>query len=180
VAGIAAVEALHQAGFPQVRLKWPNDLVVPDVSGRLRKLGGILVEGGGEHGGPARAVIGIGLNVRMPDGVARAIDQPWCDLATLGRPAPTPDRNLIAAAVLARLLPALEEFDAAGLAPFHTRYAALDALAGRPLTVHAPTATLQGTALGLADDGALRVRLDEGGERTFHSGEVSVRHGGRA
>lgn len=176
VAGIAAVEALHQAGFPQVRLKWPNDLVVPDGRG-LRKLGGILVEGGGEHGGPARAVIGLGLNVRMPEGAAVAIDQPWCDLAALARPAAAPDRNRIAAAVLSRLLPALEEFDSAGLAPFHARYAQLDALAGLPLTVHAPTATLHGTALGLADDGALRVRLDDGAERAFHSGEVSVRGG---
>jgi len=31
-----------------------------------------------------------------------------------------------------------------------------------------------GTALGLADDGALRVRID-GNERVFHAGEVSVR-----
>jgi BirA family biotin operon repressor/biotin-[acetyl-CoA-carboxylase] ligase len=32
----------------------------------LRKLGGLLIEGSGEHAGPARAVIGLGLNVRMP------------------------------------------------------------------------------------------------------------------
>lgn len=179
VAGIAAVEALHRAGFPDVRLKWPNDLVVPAADG-LRKLGGILVEGGGEHAGPVRAVIGLGLNVRMPAAMAAAIDQPWCDLAALSRSGGAPDRNVVAAAVLSELLPALEEFDAAGLAPFQARYAALDALAGRPLSVHTAAATLHGTALGLADDGALRVRMDDGGERAFHSGEVSVRGGGDA
>ncbi len=177
VAGIAAVEALHATGFDQVRLKWPNDLVVPGRGDALRKLGGILVEGGGEHGGPARAVIGLGLNVRMPAAAAATIDQPWCDLAALAAPRNAPDRNVLAAAVLARLLPALDEFDALGLVPFLARYAALDALAQRPVTVHAPTATLRGTALGLADDGALRVRLDSGEERAFHSGEVSVRGG---
>jgi BirA family biotin operon repressor/biotin-[acetyl-CoA-carboxylase] ligase len=31
-----------------------------------------------------------------------------------------------------------------------------------------------GPALGIAEDGALRVRLSDG-ERSFHSGEVSVR-----
>lgn len=177
IAGIAAVEALHRLGFDAVRLKWPNDVVVPAAGGNLRKLGGILVEGGGEHGGPARAVIGLGLNVRMPAAAAVVIDQPWCDLAALAAPKPAPDRNALAATVLARLLPALDEFDAAGLAPFLSRYAALDALADRPVTVHAPTATLHGTSLGLADDGALRVRLDDGQERVFHSGEVSVRSG---
>ncbi|WP_342316899.1 bifunctional biotin--[acetyl-CoA-carboxylase] ligase/biotin operon repressor BirA [Lysobacter sp. FW306-1B-D06B] len=177
VAGVAAAEALHDAGFPTVRLKWPNDLVVAEPGGPMRKLGGILVEGGGEHAGPVRAVIGLGINVRMPTTAAAAIDQPWCDLAGLAEPGASVDRNPIASAVLARLLPALDAFDADGLAPFRARYAAVDALADRPVTVHAPTAVLHGRALGLADDGALRVRLDEGGERSFHSGEVSVRSG---
>ncbi|QSX73717.1 bifunctional biotin--[acetyl-CoA-carboxylase] ligase/biotin operon repressor BirA [Lysobacter arenosi] len=175
VAGIAAAEAMCDAGFAGVRLKWPNDLVVVDSDGGLRKLGGILVEGGGEHAGPVRAVIGLGINVRMPAAVAAQIDQPWCDLASLAT-AP-PDRNELATAVLARLLPALEEFDAVGLAAFSARYAALDALAGQGVSVHGATATVHGTALGLADDGALRVRMDNGEERHFHAGEVSVRRG---
>nr|WP_206860142.1 bifunctional biotin--[acetyl-CoA-carboxylase] ligase/biotin operon repressor BirA [Lysobacter changpingensis] len=177
VAGVAAAEALREAGFG-VALKWPNDLVVPAQDGTLRKLGGILVEGGGEHAGPVRAVIGMGINVRMPAAIAAGIDQPWCDLAGLSD-AP-PDRNRLAAAVLARLLPALDEFDAEGLAPFRERYAALDVLTERRVTLHTPSGELHGIALGLADDGALRVRLAGGEERSFHSGEVSVRSGAAA
>lgn len=173
VAGIAAVEALQGLGYAAVRLKWPNDLVVLDGDG-LRKLGGLLIEGGGEYAGPARAVIGLGLNVRMPAAVAASIDQPWSDLSGLagGRAVA---RDTVAAALLERLLPALDEFDAAGLAPFLDRYAAFDALAGQAISVHGADATHQGIALGLADDGALRVRLDDGEERRFHAGEVSVR-----
>lgn len=173
VAGIATVEALHALGFDAVRLKWPNDLVVIAADG-VRKLGGLLVEGGGEHAGPVRAVIGLGLNVRMPERFAARIDQPWIDLAQLSGGAP-PSRNRLASAVLARWLPALDEFDAAGLAPFLPRYAALDALAMQPVTVHGEGTTHAGIALGLADDGALRVRFDDGEERRLHSGEVSVR-----
>ncbi|MDR0183705.1 bifunctional biotin--[acetyl-CoA-carboxylase] ligase/biotin operon repressor BirA [Lysobacter arvi] len=172
VAGVAAAQALQSVGF-DVRLKWPNDLVVPSADGALRKLGGILVEGGGEHAGPVRAVIGMGINVRMPAAFAAGIDQPWCDLSGLTEA--QVDRNRVAAAVLAHLLPALEEFDADGLAPFRERYAALDALVARPVTLHATTGEMRGVALGLADDGALRVRLADGEERSFHSGEVSVR-----
>lgn len=175
VVGIAAAEALHHLGFDGVRLKWPNDLVVAGDDGGLRKLGGILVEGGGEHAGPARAVMGLGINVRMPAAIAAAIDQPWCDLSGLSAPTPAPDRNVLAAAVLARLLPALDEFDARGLSAFHARYAALDALRHRAVVVHAPNGAVHGVAVGLADDGALRVRTDDGSERPFHSGEVSVR-----
>lgn len=173
VAGIAAVEALQGLGYAAVRLKWPNDLVVLDGDG-LRKLGGLLIEGGGEYAGPARAVIGLGLNVRMPAAAAASINQPWSDLSGLagGRAVA---RDTVAAALLERLLPALDEFDAAGLAPFLDRYAAFDALAGQAVSVHGADATHQGIALGLADDGALRVRLDDGEERRFHAGEVSVR-----
>ncbi|GAB2626205.1 bifunctional biotin--[acetyl-CoA-carboxylase] ligase/biotin operon repressor BirA [Novilysobacter erysipheiresistens] len=177
VAGIASVEALHSLGFTAVRLKWPNDLVVADGDGGLRKLGGLLVEGGGEHAGPVRAVLGLGLNVRMPEGFAARIDQPWCDLAMLAMEAGValPTRNELAATLLACWLPALDTFDAEGLVPLLPRYAALDALAGQAVTVHGARADCIGTALGLAADGALQMRMDDGEVQQFHAGEVSVR-----
>lgn len=185
VAGVAAAEALQSLGFGMVRLKWPNDIVVAAPEG-LRKLGGLLIEGSGEHAGPARAVIGLGLNVRMPEAAARGIDQPWCDLAglladSLPQPARSlPDRNALAAAVLAHVLPALEIFDAEGLAPFLPRYAALDALMGQPVALHTATHTQAGVALGVAEDGALRLRLPDGSEQRMHAGEVSVRRAAAA
>ncbi len=173
VTGIAAVEALHGFGVDMARLKWPNDIVVEGPGG-LRKLGGLLVEGGGEHAGPVRAVVGLGLNVRMPPAQAALIDQPWCDLEGLAGPGV--DRNRLAATVLSHLLPALALFDAEGLAPFMSRYAAVDVLAGRAIRLHGEGLPVEhGTALGLAPDGALRVRLDAGGTRDVHAGEVSVR-----
>jgi len=172
VAGIAVVETLHALGVDAARLKWPNDVVVAG-DGRLRKLGGILVEGGGEYAGPARAVIGIGLNVRMPAAAGADIDQPWVDLQALGEP---PPRDHIAATLLARLLPALARFDEAGLAPFLPAYASHDALAGQPVRMQSGETEHHGIALGLAADGALRVRTDAG-ERSFHAGEVSLRTG---
>lgn len=167
-AGVAVAEALRAHGAAGVGLKWPNDLVVDG-----HKLGGLLVEGGGEFAGTARAVVGLGLNVRMPAGVAATIDQPWAQLSALV-PAPV-RRNAAAAAVLSRLLPALEQFDAEGLAPFLPRYAALDALAGRAVRVLDGSQVREGVAEGLADDGGLRLRARDGSVQVFHAGEVSVR-----
>lgn len=167
VAGVAVAEALHACGHTGVRLKWPNDLVVDG-----RKLAGLLVEGGGEFAGPARAVIGIGVNVRMPPAAAADIGQPWVDLHGMaGTEVP---RTPVVALLLAHLIPALDAFDAHGLAPFLPRYAALDALAGRDVRVEDGGRIIEGRALGLADDGALRVEVD-GQVRQFHAGEVSVR-----
>ena len=172
VAGVATAEALRGLGFSGVQLKWPNDLVVADGPG-LHKLGGLLVEGGGEHAGPVRAVIGLGLNVRMPAAAAADISQPWIDLAALT--AHVLPRSQLVAAVLSHWLPAFREFDAGGLGPFVHRYARLDALADRDVVLQAADGSARAArALGIADDGALRLRIDGRDERV-HSGDVSVR-----
>jgi BirA family biotin operon repressor/biotin-[acetyl-CoA-carboxylase] ligase len=166
-AGVAVAEALGALGVPDIGLKWPNDLVV----GRC-KLGGLLVEGGGEYAGPARAVLGLGLNWRMPAPQAAQIDQPWIDLS--GALQPTPSRQAVAVAVLDHLLPALAQFDREGLAPFLARYAALDKLQDQPVRILLPEGGYDGVAHGIAADGALQVRV--GKElRSVHAGEVSVR-----
>ncbi len=165
--GVAAAAALRAQGFASVGLKWPNDLVADG-----RKLGGILIEFGGEDAGLARAVIGIGINVRMPEAAAADIDQPWTDLSRL---ATEPlSRNALASALIAALVAALDEFAEHGLAPFLPRWHALDALRDREIEVIAGTRRAPGIALGIAESGALRVRHADG-ERHYHSAEISVR-----
>ncbi len=174
VVGIATAEALRAIGAARVAVKWPNDLVVDDT-GTLRKLGGILIEGGLQDGA-ARAVIGIGLNVRMPAEAATAIDQPWTDLqAQIAGGAPA--RDSVAAALLASLAKALAQFDADGLAPFLPRFDALDALRDAQVDALIADRTVTGVAAGIADDGALRLRTDDG-LRLLHAGEVRVRRRG--
>ena len=166
--GVAVAEGLVGAGYAGIGLKWPNDLVCDG-----RKLGGILIEFGGEYAGPVRAVIGIGINTALPDAAASSIDQPWTDLRRIG-PGHEVARNAIAASLLEALLPALDCFARDGLAPFLPRWERLDALHGRAIDVLIEGRREHGIALGIADSGALRVRHADG-ERLHHSAEVSVR-----
>lgn len=166
--GVAVAETLRAQGFSHVGVKWPNDLLAND-----RKLGGILIQLRGDAQGPCEAVIGLGLNVAMPETFAAQIDQPWCDLASLA-PTRTMSRNLLAAAVITRLTQALSEFERDGLAPFLSRWQSLDVLAGRAVRIIDGQQQHDGIALGIRGDGALRVKM-AGGERYFHGGEVSVR-----
>lgn len=171
--GVAVAESLQALGATEVRVKWPNDLVVDDGEA-VRKLGGILIEGGMQDGG-ARAVVGLGLNLRMPADAAGAIDQPWTDLHALLGDA-LPSRNAIAAAILTASADALERFDAEGLSPFLPRFAALDALSGADITATMGARTVEGIACGLTADGALRLHSRDGDdEMTLRAGEVSVR-----
>lgn len=165
--GVALAEAVAALGVAKARVKWPNDVWVDG-----HKLAGVLIETGGELGGPVNAVIGVGLNVQMPADWAHGIDQAWTDMAREGGDT---DRNRVAAGALGALLAALEQFDAHGLDAFLGRFSQLDALVGAPVDVVAPQGRVQGRALGVAEDGALRVALASGGEQRFHAGEASLR-----
>jgi BirA family transcriptional regulator, biotin operon repressor / biotin---[acetyl-CoA-carboxylase] ligase len=167
VAGIAVLRALADANIDGAALKWPNDIVANG-----RKLGGILVELGGDALGPCRAIVGIGLNVRIGAAEGAAIDQPWTDLATLA--AETPSRNVIAARVLAQLAAALDAFAIDGFATFEQEYARHDALLGREVVIASGSERWTGIADGVTSRGALRVMRD-GRAVEVDSGEVSVR-----
>lgn len=166
--GVAVAETLRNLGFPQVAVKWPNDLIVDG-----KKLGGILIQLRGAALGACEAVIGMGINVRMPANFSATIEQPWCDLLQLSR-GETISRNALAAALLNHLLPALAMFEHQGLLPFLPRWHALDALFGQQVRVLDGNRTFEGQMLGITERGALRL-LQRDGEQHYHGGEVSVR-----
>ncbi|MGE5624950.1 MAG: bifunctional biotin--[acetyl-CoA-carboxylase] ligase/biotin operon repressor BirA [Bacillota bacterium] len=168
VTAIAAVRALESLGLSGVNIKWPNDLIAAG-----RKLGGVLVDIQGEPPGATRAVIGLGLNVRMPTAAAGEIDQPWMDLATLTDHRP-PERNALAAALIEALVSALDEFTHQGFAAFTEDWRNLDLVAGRAVALHSHEQTVTGVAAGVDEQGALLLRTPQGVKR-FVSGDVSLR-----
>jgi BirA family biotin operon repressor/biotin-[acetyl-CoA-carboxylase] ligase len=168
VAGVAVVEALGDLGIGGAQLKWPNDIVAAD-----QKLGGILVELGGDALGPCHAIVGIGLNVCIGTEAGAAIDQPWTDLAHCAAGC-APSRNVLAGRVLSRLAAALDVFATRGFAAFAGEYAAHDALAGRAIDVASGGERWPAIACGVTPRGALRVRRD-GVEIELDSAEVSIR-----
>lgn len=65
--GLALAPVLDALAAAPVRLKWPNDLYVGAA-----KLGGILVEVRWRDSAPEWAAIGVGVNLRVPEGEPRA------------------------------------------------------------------------------------------------------------
>jgi BirA family biotin operon repressor/biotin-[acetyl-CoA-carboxylase] ligase len=99
-----AAEAVAGLAPGTVRLKWPNDLVVADAAGRVRKLAGVLGETHGAGTADPQAVIGIGINVdwdpaEFPDALAAEMTS----LAEL-----SPGARVTTAALLDRFTTALE------------------------------------------------------------------------
>jgi BirA family transcriptional regulator, biotin operon repressor / biotin---[acetyl-CoA-carboxylase] ligase len=168
--GVAISRALGRLGAEQVRLKWPNDIWLGD-----RKIGGVLVELRTEAGGPAHAVIGIGLNVSLSPDQRRIIEAEGVRIATVADACPGEvSRNVLAATLLEELLSMLGEFERSGFAAFRQEWLTLDALAGRDARVLAGGGSVEGTARGVDSNGALL--LEVGGQLQRHvSGEVSLR-----
>lgn len=156
-----------RCGCHGVGLKWPNDLQVDG-----RKIAGILLEISGDLTGPCRVIIGIGLNVSIPESAARAIDQPFSDLASHSDH--TLDRNHVLAMLIQEMHAGLAQFEEDGFAAFHEEWDAADVYKGRSVELVSGSNKVKGVVRGVADTGALLLETDEG-IRAMTGGELSYR-----
>jgi BirA family biotin operon repressor/biotin-[acetyl-CoA-carboxylase] ligase len=157
--GVALAETIAALGVP-VQIKWPNDLLRDG-----KKLAGILVEtqAAANTDGAIWAVIGVGMNLIMPDELEAAIGRevaaaPW--LAKM-------DRNQLMAALLSRLAAVLAEFDDTGFAPFAERWNAAACMAGPRSGAARHGAVLQqGVAAGVDAIGRLLLDTRRAGSKS--------------
>ncbi|MFK7975219.1 MAG: bifunctional biotin--[acetyl-CoA-carboxylase] ligase/biotin operon repressor BirA [Halioglobus sp.] len=171
--GVAASHALQAIGVPPVSLKWPNDIVANG-----EKLGGILIEMSGDTSGACQVVIGIGINVAMPQASGEHIDQSWTDVSSLwtakGSGQDVPTRNAILAALLSELLPLVANFESVGFAAWQDQWMTLDAFANVPVVIDSGTSQVAGVARGVDKRGALQLETTTG-ITSVYGGEISLR-----
>ena len=159
-----AIKSLYQL---DVQLKWPNDVYLDGV-----KLAGILIDLEGQAGGPCHSVIGIGLNLVMPEQVAEKIDQPWTDLQS--HVSQKIDRNVLASVIIEKLSKRLKEQQSVGLNDLVKRWHELDFYLGKEVKLLTGDKTESGICKGVDGQGALL--LQQGNEvKTIFGGEVSLR-----
>lgn len=164
VVGLAALDALEQFGIAGLALKWPNDLLLNEA-----KLGGILIELAQGHG--TELVVGLGLNVSLPDTVRRALPEAVADLASVVEP---PGRSHLVATIASSVVEFLSEFDRIGFAPFIPAFNQRHHYQGRECQVLGSDGTQFGVVSGVAEGGELILDTPQG-PRSFHGGEVSLR-----
>jgi BirA family biotin operon repressor/biotin-[acetyl-CoA-carboxylase] ligase len=168
--GVAVGRALTRAGAEGISLKWPNDIWFKD-----RKLGGVLIEMRAEAGGPAHVVIGVGVNVWLPEDARREIQASGVAAAAVTDACKQPpSRNFVAGAILDELLSMLLQYERFGFAAFRDAWTALDGLNGRPVKVAVGETAVLGIARGVDSDGALLLETGDSLQR-FVSGEASLR-----
>lgn len=166
VIGLSIIKALNKLGIKDAGLKWPNDVYVQD-----RKLAGVLIEVEGQMGAACDCVIGVGLNVQLPEKQLE-IDQPWIDLQTAA--GQSIDRNALCVALINEMIDDLLCFENNGLESFLSLWHQHNIYQNKPVKLLAGTQTIVGINKGVNDSGALLIESD-GIIKAYHGGEISVR-----
>jgi BirA family transcriptional regulator, biotin operon repressor / biotin---[acetyl-CoA-carboxylase] ligase len=162
-AGVAVAEVV--AGFGvRPSVKWPNDVVVAGS-----KLAGILTEMSTRGERLDFLVLGIGVNLG-----SRSFPPELAGAAT--SIALETGRAVSPAEFRARLLPGLESwldrFFRGGLAEVGPAWTQWSGMAGARVRVSAGGRAIEGTALGIGEDGSLDVRDDTGHHVSVTAGDV--------
>ena len=165
--GVALACALEDLGIAGISLKWPNDLLLHG-----RKLAGVLIELVPGASPPA-AVIGIGMNLRRPQGMPEDLCRTAAALIEADIPLPA------TVELLARLLTALHEalitFAASGFPAFREAWQKHHAFSDCAVQLLGDISEpLAGICRGVDFDGALLLETADGRQRII-SGEISLR-----
>lgn len=154
--GAAVVDILRADGFPAA-LKWPNDVLLEG-----RKTGGLLLES--RMGARSFVVAGIGLNLASaPAGVPGVA----C-LAQFGR---APEPRALAPRIVDAFLATTQRLDDEGPAPTLADVRRVCATLGRKVAWEKG----EGTAVDVAEDGALVVEAQDGARHRVAAGDVRLR-----
>jgi BirA family biotin operon repressor/biotin-[acetyl-CoA-carboxylase] ligase len=169
VAGLAVAEALA-ALAPETRplVKWPNDILIAG-----RKVCGILCEMQVETDCCVRhIVVGIGINLNLS---AEELPDALRGRATSLRI--ETGRRFSRAAALAEVLnrfePLYDRWCGEGFGPLAETFGPCDALLGNRIALDQGGRRIEGRAVGVQPDGALRLETDEGIVPVY-SGEAHI------
>lgn len=163
VMGWTLLGVLRQLGVKDLRLRWPNDIMVGD-----RKLAGLLVERFSE----TTAVIGLGINVtNKPEQSSPELSGQWTRLKDLLPH--TPKIEALADAVLVATRRMQEKMSAQGFTAFVDE---INAAWGTPRSVACELKdhTRQGVFCGIDHDGNLLMQDETGATSALSAIEVRI------
>lgn len=139
--GLAVYDTIKALYDIKIELKWPNDIYL-----NKQKLAGVLVELDGQPQGPCQLVIGIGINVQMPQSVSEQIDQAWTDLSQHTQQL---DKNKLVAALTYHLEQRLARYSETGLQLMYEQWNELNAFAGEYVELNTGHRSWRGICEGI-------------------------------
>lgn len=152
---------------PEIRIKWPNDLLYHGA-----KMAGILTEMRAEPGQVHAVVLGVGLNIRKPEGGwPKEITQKVTDLSSAS------GKKISRLSIAAEFIQAVDRcydiYINHGFAPIRKLWWEAHVASGQTVRAHGHDGYVEGVAEALDEDGALLLRVD-GKLQRFIAGDLEL------
>jgi len=165
--GVVIANTIRNAGCQSVSLKWPNDILGAGV-----KIGGILIESRGQIAGPVDVIIGIGLNIKLPENFSSRINQKAGDLKSISS-LPI-SRNKLAGTIIKNTLSMLDNYASDGFESYIDEWRKLDYARGKNAMLKQEQKTITGQVVDIDEDG--RILLSVSGKlMKYSSGDLTLR-----
>lgn len=166
---VAIMRALRRCNiYEDIGIKWPNDIFWKD-----RKLSGVLIDLCGEYNYNCDAIIGVGMNMHIPETLRKGLDFKLADLAEISDK--IPGRNQLMGYLLDELFDALTVFQHEGLLPFLLEFIQADITLNKSVKILYANDVYEGVGRGIDDQGHFLLEDKLGKIRKFLSGEASLR-----
>lgn len=169
VAAVAVTRAIQAVTGIEPSIKWPNDIFI-----KRKKVTGILTELQADPDRVKAVILGIGINVNQ---TTNDFPDELKTIATslkmvLGR---TINRAELIAKTLEYLEQYTELYVTHGFGPIKLLWEGYSNTAGKRIRAVMFNETIEGTALGISDEGVLELRLDDGTIRGIFSADIEFR-----
>ncbi len=162
MSAVSVAQAIRKYALAQAFIKWPNDIIIND-----KKTAGILTEMEAESDSVKFLIVGIGVNL-----TAKEHDLPKEATSVFleaEHPVSRPEFVKV-------LMESFEEnyflFKDKGFSPIRTEWMNLSLTLGRRVKVVSMHQTIEGEAIDIDSDGALKLRLDSGFHEKIMAGDL--------
>lgn len=166
ITAVAVTEAIRDTTGVMPSIKWPNDLLLNG-----KKITGILTELQADSDHIRSIIIGIGVNVNQ-----REFPEELADIATsiAIEKGETVSRAKIVQAIMKNLEMYYDEYMMNGFSHIKEKWETYAISIGRHIIARTVTGTIRGKALGITDEGVLKLEDENGSIHNIYSADIEM------
>jgi len=164
MAAVSLAQAIRDTSSAQVSIKWPNDIIAND-----KKIAGILTEMEAEPDRIKFIVLGIGINVNTK---LSELPKNASSIAHIAGSAIS--RQALLIAVIERLEHNYRLINKSGFSEIRLQWKNLSSTLGERVRANCMHKIIEGTAVDIDSDGALKIRMDNGFHEKVFAGDLMV------
>ena len=162
-------EMFHLNGFTKVGLKWPNDFVCEG-----KKLGGILIETKSKDRTFMKTIIGIGLNLDLPDTSQEKEQFGLKPISLNSLKNGSFDVSDIVANLISSVNSTINEYKYSGFDKFAKTWRRYDVYSGLYIHVESNNQKISGLNNGIDDHGALIINNKKGSHKIYSGTVIQI------